>query len=145
VLPLQTTLSLIHLAPPTHLEDNHNHSHRPPISRPPSLKLGSAYTIGRPCISISYALHAQAAVLDILCHNPPKTAALSHEDNTAMIHDPVTPPNPLDDDYGGNDVDGRFQTALQSHDRVLKRMVHHPRLVVPYTVNHQVPTSYDSP
>ena len=28
----------IHLAPPTHLEDNHNHSHRPPISRPPSVQ-----------------------------------------------------------------------------------------------------------
>ncbi len=60
---------------------------------------------------------------------------------TILQYNPVTPPNPLDDDYGGNDVDGRFQAALQSHDRVLKRMVHHPRLVVPYTVYHQVPTS----
>ena len=41
-----------------------------------------------------------------------------------MIHDPVTPPNPLDDDYAG-DVDGRFQAAPLSHDRVLKSMVHH--------------------
>ena len=65
------------------------------------------------------------ALLDILCHIPPKTAALSHEDNTAMIHDPVTPPNPLDDDYGGDDVDGRFQAAPPSHDCVLKSMVHH--------------------
>ena len=30
-----------------------------------------------------------------------------------------------DDDYGGDDVDGRFQAAPPSHDRVLKSMVYH--------------------
>ncbi len=47
-----------------------------------------------------------------MCHNLPKTAVLPHEDNTAMIHDPVTPPNPLDADYGDDDVVGRFQDVV---------------------------------
>jgi len=42
-----------------------------------------------------------------------------------MINDPVTPPSPLDADYGDDDVIGRFQAAPPSHDRVLHSMVHH--------------------
>jgi hypothetical protein len=64
----------IELALPTHWKDNHNHSHWK----------DHPCTSGRPRISISYALLVQAALvenfadalLDILCHNPPETAAL---------------------------------------------------------------------
>ena len=133
--PLPPTLLLIFRTSSTRL---HTHTwkttiiihilHPYLVLRP--LNLGSPYTSERLRISISYALHAQAALLcdallDILCHNRRKTVVLPHKDNTAMIHDPVIPFNPLDDDYGGDDVVGRFQAAPPSHDRVLKSMVHH--------------------
>ena len=75
VLPLQTTWSLIFRTPSTWL---HQHTwkttiiihivHPYLVLRP--FKLGSAYTIGRPCISISYALHAQAALVENLRRPP---------------------------------------------------------------------------
>jgi hypothetical protein len=142
----------IHLAPPTHLEANHNHPHLPLMPRPPSAQ--PRLTIHQWATSHFHLLRLACAsrtrgefcdaLLAILCHNPPKTAVLPHEDNSAMIHDPVTPPNPLDADYG------HFQAAPPSHKpwRLYQGSSFPTRLrscfgwrgSSPYCANQQVPS-----